>query len=217
MVEISKNRKVTVILVVSIVLILLAIAILDISFNDHDCKGGVQYTDKTSYSIDIMSLDNESYFLMVPVPVDEDGHPIELVADMNVREGDADFEVVHESYGWVMKIHGKGNVRIAGEIPSFLEPVFPSLVNSTGPPLQNPKHTWEEKIPVYWNSTVYSDRNLSLSIVYSSQRINGCYDAEGITWGTITWDYSNDDWEPYTQIEGSGWVPLSLNVQSVLG
>ena len=167
----------------------------------------------TVYEIKTIAPDNEDYTLILPIPVDENGNPLPLVRNFHM-EGNGSFEIIHESYGWAIRVCGRGDLIIRGEMYYFSEPNFPSMVNSTGPPIQNPKHPWESKIPRYWNTTIYSSkRYVFLSILYYSYKVCG-HKAEGISWGTPAWNEEKNTWVDGIYLKETGWMPLTLNVLS---
>ncbi len=105
------SRKRMLILIVLASLIIAAIFASSIIFNTHDEKTCDSSKINTGYLINITSPDDRSYMLIVPIPAYEDGSPAQVVNNLRVTKGDADFRVVHESYGWVMKIYGKETSR----------------------------------------------------------------------------------------------------------
>ncbi len=196
----------------AIVMAILVLAALFFPFQGDESEESEMHT---SYVIKTMAPDDESYTLILPIPVDENGDPLPLTEQLHI-EGNGSFEILNESYGWVVRVDGRGDLVVSGEMNYFSEPTFPSIVNSTGPPVQNPKYSWEEKIPGYWNTTIYSSkRDILLSISYSSNKICG-YEAEGISWGTFKWNEEEGKWDDSIYLNENGWVPLTLNVTELL-
>jgi hypothetical protein len=173
-------------------------------------EGDSEQTMETEYSIEITSPDDENYTLILPIPVDGNGNPEPVVQDIQVVKGNGTFSVVHESYGWVMIIEGKKDLIIRGDRHYFTEPAVPSMVNSSGPPIQNPLFSWGSEIPGYWNTTIYSSKNnLYLRVEYSLSRYSSYPSVEGVGWETSTWK-ENEIERGTIKIENPGWTELTF-------
>jgi hypothetical protein len=204
----NKNKLIAV-----IILIVLLIAVFTVLFFHPPENPSPAETDEytgTIYEVNIMCPENESYMLLLPVPVDENWSLSPVVDELKVTEGEGEFKVIHTVYGWAMEIHGKGNLSIKGENKYYEAPIFPSMICSPGPFLEGQHYpTWIDNIPRYWNTTIYSNNSLTLHILYSSLGKLGKDRKISAGWGTFHWDEENGEFIRTAHVE-KGWNTIKL-------